>query len=353
MMHISPLLQFLMDLLKLMENLYVVAFFTLVMIGIRFLRAYQVRHIKLGKDKKDLGLEVIDTLIIALILVFGIIRPVFLQTFFIPSGSMEPTLQLQDKLIANKFIYLVHPPQRGDVVVFQPPVEAIIGNGNLPLLTREWLMANPGKLTPDELTILREALAQNLHNTGQNPGLLATNVHISTDQQLLNLLPTAQTDDFIKRVIGMPGDHIRIVAGQGVYVNGTLLAETYLPHHVSASAKTFPVAPPALTPLPRLNMFLKANTPGDDQQLALNLYASAMLAWLDNWSQTVYLYQNRIAPHVVNGEFVVPAHTIFVMGDNRTLTGSFDSRYWGLVPDKNVKGRAVSTFWPLNRLEVL
>jgi signal peptidase I len=296
---------------------------------------------------------VIDTLIIALILVFGIIRPVFLQTFFIPSGSMEPTLQLQDKLIANKFVYHVHPPQRGDVVVFQPPVEAIIGNGNLPLLTRELLMAHPGQFTPDELTILREALAQTLHINGQNPGLLATNGPIKTDQQLLALLPTAQTDDFIKRVIGVPGDHIRIIAGQGVYVNGALLSETYLPNHVSASDQSFPVAPPPLSPMPRLSMFLQPNLSPTDQRLALNFYANAMFGWINNWSQTVYLYQNRIAPHVVNGEFVVPDHTIFVMGDNRAPRESFDSRYWGLVPDQNVKGRAVSTFWPLNRLEVL
>lgn len=58
---------------------------------------------------------------VALVLVFGVIRPFIVQAFKIPSGSMRPTLLEGDKLFVNKFIYRFHPPERGDIVVFKYP----------------------------------------------------------------------------------------------------------------------------------------------------------------------------------------------------------------------------------------
>ncbi|MBI3947968.1 MAG: signal peptidase I [Armatimonadetes bacterium] len=71
-------------------------------------------------------LEFIDSGLIALVLVFLLIRPFVVQAFYIPSGSMKPTLQINDKILVNKFIYRFREPRRGDVVVFRAPPQAAL-----------------------------------------------------------------------------------------------------------------------------------------------------------------------------------------------------------------------------------
>jgi len=68
--------------------------------------------------------ETAESLAVAMALVFFIIRPFIVQAFFIPSASMHPTLLEQDHILVNKFIYRVSEPKRGDVVVFKSPPEA-------------------------------------------------------------------------------------------------------------------------------------------------------------------------------------------------------------------------------------
>ena len=73
------------------------------------------------------GKEWLSSIAIAVVLVFGIIRPFIVQAFKIPSSSMYPTLMIGDKLFVNKFIYRFRPPKRGDIIVFRYP-----GNPNDP-----------------------------------------------------------------------------------------------------------------------------------------------------------------------------------------------------------------------------
>ena len=70
-------------------------------------------------------LEFIDSAMIAVLLVFCILRPFVIQAFFIPSGSMEPTLQQNDRILVNKFIYYFREPRVGDIVVFDAPPAAL------------------------------------------------------------------------------------------------------------------------------------------------------------------------------------------------------------------------------------
>ena len=105
--------------------------------------------------------EFLDPFIIAGIAAWVLITFVA-RTYYIPSGSMLPTLQIHDVLLVDKFEYRFRRPNEGDIVVFPPPVP-----------------------TPD---------------------------------------------DFIKRVIGRPGDTLR-VAGGTVYVNGRPLVEPYVAEH--------------------------------------------------------------------------------------------------------------------------
>ncbi|AFY61714.1 signal peptidase I [Synechococcus sp. PCC 6312] len=138
------------------------------------------------KDHSDLNLqttppekseawwvEVLKTLGLALILAFGI-RTFVAEARYIPSGSMEPTLEINDRLIVEKIGYYFHPPHRGDIVVFNP-----------------------------------------------------------TD----TLQAVGFRDAFIKRIIGMPGDKVAIQAGR-VFINGQPFPEPYLPNSVFTTIDT-------------------------------------------------------------------------------------------------------------------
>jgi len=100
--------------------------------------------------------------------------------------------------------------------------------------------------------------------------------------------PQDPSKSYIKRVIALPGDRVRIEDGQ-VYVNGSALVENYVP--------------------------------ADNRD---------MISWKDGSEQTV------------------PADRYFVLGDHRN--SSSDSRSWGYVPRANIYGKAVFIYWPLNQI---
>jgi signal peptidase I len=165
-------------------------------------------------------IEALQTIGLSIFLALGI-RQFVAEARYIPSGSMEPTLQINDRLVVEKVSYHFNPPQRGDIIVFWPPDE--------------------------------------LFETGK------------------------RKDAFIKRVIGLPGDVVE-VKDETVFVNDEPLNESYIK------------APPEY-----------------------------------QW-----------------GPETVPAESYLVLGDNRN--SSFDGHSWGFLPQKNIIGRAVVRFWPLNRL---
>jgi signal peptidase I len=70
-------------------------------------------------------IETLDSAAIAIGLVLFLIQPFLLQAFFIPSGSMEDTLQVRDRLLVSKLIYRLREPRFQDVVVFRAPTEAL------------------------------------------------------------------------------------------------------------------------------------------------------------------------------------------------------------------------------------
>ena len=198
------------------------------------------------------------------ILVIGLFILTFLgQNFVIPSGSMENTLLVGDHLVVDritlspptKWMPLVHyrEPQRGDIVVFIKPVTDLV-DGN-----------------PQYLIL-------------------------------------------VKRLIGVPGDHIHLHDGivilNGVAQNlpkdsdnspGNSLERDYLDE--------FPTTPPAMDPS------------GDATE---------------GWSID---FPN----HFENGDLVVPPGKYFMMGDHRH--NSLDSRYWGFVPRQNIMGRPLFNYW--------
>ncbi len=120
------------------------------------------------------------------------------------------------------------------------------------------------------------------------------------------LYPEDTSQIFVKRVIGLPGDRIRM-ADKQVIRNGHALIEPYTQHvdpSIDSYRDDFPVRPEVFT------------TPRG---------------------------QDMFEHHVANGEVTVPPGTFFAMGDNRD--NSSDSRYWGFVPREYVVGKPVLVYW--------
>jgi signal peptidase I len=127
--------------------------------------------------------------------------------------------------------------------------------------------------------------------------------------------PLDPTDHVVKRVIGIPGDHVHLRNGQ-VFLNGQLLNEPYAVYQVSYSDNfrdQFPT--------------LQYTDPGVDSK------------W---WTE--------MRGDMQNGDLIVPAGRYFVLGDNRNH--SRDSRYWGFVPRPNVVGRPFLIYFSLRQPSV-
>jgi signal peptidase I len=187
---------------------------------------------KRADQRKSLFREYAESIIIAIVLAF-LIRAFVVQAFKIPSGSMEDTLLIGDHILVNKFAYGIQVPVLDVKVNF-------FG-----------LLASPER-----------------------------------GDIIVFPFPRDPSRDFIKRVVGLPGDRIQ-VQNHRVYLNGEVLKEPYV----------------------KL-----------DEEAAF-----------------------RVSPYRDWGPKVVPAGQLFVMGDNRD--NSADSRDWGFLDSAKVKGRAFIIYW--------
>lgn len=124
--------------------------------------------------------------------------------------------------------------------------------------------------------------------------------------------PVHPQQHFVKRVIGVPGDHVRM-HDKRVYVNGKLVTEPYVVFH---------------SPVP--------DAYRDDFPAPGYLSAAVESKWWEEMRDVVK-----------NGELIVPRDKYFVLGDNRDE--SLDSRYWGFVPRENVIGRPLVIYWSFRR----
>jgi len=127
--------------------------------------------------------------------------------------------------------------------------------------------------------------------------------------------PVDIRQNYVKRVIGIPGDHIRI-ADKVVHVNGKALNEPYTQHILPGFEPyrdNFPAEPPT--------------------ELYKRLVDGNRM--LESARQMLMRSEN--------GELVVPPDFYFAMGDNRD--NSLDSRYWGFVPRENIIGKPLLIFW--------
>ena len=124
------------------------------------------------------------------------------------------------------------------------------------------------------------------------------------------LSPEEQGLFVVKRIIGIPGDHIHLRDG-AVYRNGQKLDEPYVQHKLgdyNPYRDNFPAMPPA------------------------DIYGVRNQDW-----------QLTLPSHIEGGDVVVPPNSYFGMGDNRDV--SYDSRFFGFIPKENVIGRPMFIYW--------
>ncbi len=186
--------------------------------------------------RKSVAREYFESIVIAVILAL-FIRTFVVQAFKIPTGSMEPNLLVGDHLLVNKFVF--------------SPTSSSIERALLP--TRE----------------------------------------IRRGDVVVFKFPTDPERDFIKRVIGLPGETVEL-KNHLIHINGRPLDEPYA-HYLRRQ---------------------KGGTLGE-------------------------VTTDDVRDHY--GPETVPAGSLFVMGDNRD--NSQDSRYWGFLPRDNIKGQALVIYW--------
>jgi signal peptidase I len=142
------------------------------------------------------------------LLFVAVLRAVAAQPFFIPSASMDPQLRVHDRIVVSRMSYRLHDPRRGDVVVFSEPPAARAIEGD----TSEQGPSNP--------------FAHAFRSLAEAVGVVQPS-----------------TQDWVKRVVGLPGDRVEGIAGS-VYVNGHLLVEPYLPRGTVTQPFPAVVVPP-------------------------------------------------------------------------------------------------------------
>ena len=227
----------------------------------------RVRH----KKHKGTIREYAEALLTALLVAF-FIRSFVIEAFKIPSGSMIPTLMIGDHIFVNKFTYGLRIPfTKTKIVTFGTPERG---------------------------------------------------------EAIVFMYPMDESKDFIKRVVGLSGDRIR-VQGDDVFVNDQPLQRQAIqvqPEDGSQTRllKVIPDAMAAQVGIREIPAF-----PGWQEYG----YSVETLGKVNHLVQ----YDNR--PSYAQTELEVPPDHLFVMGDNRD--NSSDSREWGFVPMENVKGRAM------------
>ncbi|MCL6440340.1 MAG: signal peptidase I [Thermoleophilum sp.] len=199
---------------------------------------------KRGRSRLAGFVELIVVVGLALGLAF-LIQAFLVKPFRIPSESMEPTLDVGQRVLVERVTYRFSDPHRGDIVVFKPP-------------------------------------------RGADPDVSSCGVPHPEDSPCPRPTPRHSSTNYIKRVVGLPGERLKVIGGH-VYINGRRLREPW--------ARIDPGCASTCT-LPR--------------------------------------------------EITIPRGYYFMMGDNRGA--SADSREWGPVPKRWMIGKAFFTYWPPNRV---
>lgn len=282
--------------------------------------------------------EYAETLISAFLIAM-VIRTFIIQAFKIPTGSMEPTLHGDprhgDRIFVNKFIYRFKKPQRGDIVVFTTKdipglgkkkdyIKRLIG------LPGETIEIRDGNIYINDKLITQPEIARNTY---------------------VNSTPVVQPLDIPRRGIKVPGTFFLVYApetGRFYLLNraiyklpgDTKLGDkfTFNPQHIESMEDLIPFQTEFLA---HEGQYVKFHSDG--------LYVDNILYKKDYNLTGVYVLLGQYG--MEGQKLEIPDGYYFVLGDNSY--NSKDSRYWGFVPAKNIKGEAMFIWWPPRRWGII
>ena len=215
-------------------------------------------------DREPLLVEYAKSFFPVILIVFGL-RSFLVEPFKIPSGSMMPTLLIGDFILVNKYTYGIR----------------------LPVINKKVVALN----NPERGDVM-------VFRYPADPGL-----------------------DYIKRVVGVPGDEVAYL-NKKLTINGQPVSKEALPEYFDEDAMRY------------LKQF--GENLGNKQHKLLN--DDSRRAGISEAEVMPFPNQDNCRYSVEGVVCKVPAGHYFMMGDNRD--NSLDSRYWGFVPDKNIVGRA-------------
>lgn len=283
--------------------------------------------------------EIAESLAVAMALVFLLIRPFLIQTFYIPSASMHPTLLENDQIIVNKLIYRIKDPKPGDVIVFKAPPAA----------------------TPD----IQQAADMEAINRGLEGQ--ARDEFVSSYEQ-------SHAKDFIKRVIAVPGNMVRITPGY-VLIDKVqydragirqLLSNKFTQENGDHAIRFFKdyILLEGVTKVTKPEIAALIDKP----KAKIQIFPGTV--YINGKAQDEpYINEDPDQPYPVTmgmratpdidsivtekGQLYIkiPKGKLLVMGDNRN--DSNDARFWGLLDRDRALGKAMFVFWPLTRIKLV
>lgn len=285
---------------------------------------------------RDTLREIIEITLVSVVVVFLVLHRFLFQLFFIPSGSMIPTLAIQDRILVNKWVYRFHLPRRGDIVIFHAPraaseepkdyVKRVVG------LPGETVSVVPDTVYLDGRPLASIVLCSEARRTSE--GLLVADearVRVQADRVLVDghevlitaergrvqwLGPSLIVDGRVELALN-PGESLRLrplrPTWDGIQAEGWVVSSTERPRLVVVKGRRLSLRPGYVCvngqPLPETYTAQGPRYHMKPVRLAVGQY--------------------------------------LMLGDNRN--NSRDSHLWGPLDGRRIVGRVEAIYWPFPR----